>query len=133
MNPQVDPSHVGVAFAGGVQAMHDPPHVAVSVLLAHALPHAWKPVLHEKPHTVPSHADAPFAGAKHGVQSPPQFETSVLLTHIPPQRWNPVLQTNPQLTPSHVAVAFAGGAAHGVQVIPHAARLVLLMQTPAHE
>jgi hypothetical protein len=36
------PSHVAVAFAGGAaQGVHEAPHVATTLLLAQAPPHAW--------------------------------------------------------------------------------------------
>ena len=39
LNPHVVPSHVAAALAGGAHALHEAPHVATLVLLAHAAPH----------------------------------------------------------------------------------------------
>jgi len=39
LNPHDVPSHVGVAFAGGVQGVQNVPHVEVLLFGAHALPH----------------------------------------------------------------------------------------------
>ena len=85
MKPHAVPSHVAVLFAGGAQAVHDEvPHVATLVLLTHAAPHRWKPVLQVKPHAVPLHvAVALEVGAQAVHDEVPQLATLVLLTHAP--------------------------------------------------
>jgi hypothetical protein len=41
VKPQEVPSHVAVAFSGGTQGVHEPPHVSMLVSSPQALPHAW--------------------------------------------------------------------------------------------
>jgi hypothetical protein len=58
-NPHVTPSHVGTALAGTGQGVHDVPQLLTLLLLSHALPHAWWPLLQVKPQLVPSHVAWP--------------------------------------------------------------------------
>lgn len=99
-NPQLVPSQVGPAFAGGVHAVHDDgPQEFTLALETHTPPQLWKPVLQVKPQLVPSQVGSAFAGAEHGVQDGPHelrlaFETQALL-----QAWFPdgqVEQTAPE-------------------------------------
>jgi len=83
--PQLTPSHVGVALAVAVHAVHDVPHDAGSELLTHMPPQRWNPVSHVKPQLEPSHvALACIGGAAHGTHIEPQVPTELLLTHVPP-------------------------------------------------
>jgi hypothetical protein len=86
VNPHELPSHVAVAFAGGVQAVHEvAPQVAVLLLDAQLLPQAWKKALQVKPHIVPLQVATPLAGTAHGVQEAPQVAVLVLMAQLLPQ------------------------------------------------
>jgi hypothetical protein len=41
LNPQVVPSQVAVAFAGGMQGVQADPHALTLLFAAHAPPHRW--------------------------------------------------------------------------------------------
>jgi hypothetical protein len=66
--------------------VHDAPHVAMSLLLAHAPLHMWKFALQLKPQLVPSQVAVALPGGAHGVHVVPQLFVSVSLTHVAPQR-----------------------------------------------
>ncbi len=80
-------AQVAVEWPGAGHGLHDAPQVAVLVLLAHALPHAWYPLLQVNPQAVPSQLAAPLAGVAQGAHAAPQVATLALLTHALPQRW----------------------------------------------
>jgi hypothetical protein len=88
VNPHAFPLQVAVPLAGGVQAWQDvAPQLEVLVLLAHALPQVWKPVLQVNPHAVPSQVATPLAGGAQAVHDVvPQLFTLVLETHAPLHR-----------------------------------------------
>jgi hypothetical protein len=88
VNPHEVPSHVAVAFAGTVQAVHRAPHVETLLLDAQLLPHGWKPPPHVNPHEVPSHVAVAFAGGEQVVHDvDPQLAMLVLAAHVLPHRW----------------------------------------------
>ena len=91
---------VALALAGTGHAEHELPHVATSLLLTHALPQRWKPLLQLKPQLVPSHVAVAFAGAVHAVQLAPHDMGLLFERHWLPHMWKPVLQLKPQLVPS---------------------------------
>src|SRR5262249_47296436 len=99
-SPHDTPSHVAPAFAGALHAVHDPPHVCGLTLLAHALPHAWKPALHAKRHCPEAHDAVAFMTSGQRVLQPPQWVTLVCRsTHWVPHRVGacaaqPVVHTN---------------------------------------
>jgi hypothetical protein len=82
--PQLVPSHVGLALAVVVHAVHEAPQLAVSVLLTQALPQRWYPALHTKPQPVVPHVAVAFAGAVQCVQVAPHAVASVLLAQPVP-------------------------------------------------
>jgi hypothetical protein len=87
VKPQLVPSQVAVAFAGGEHATHDVvPQLAIDVLLTHAPPQSWKPTLHWMPQFVPSHVAVPFAGTAQLVHDGPHALVDVLMTHAPEHR-----------------------------------------------
>lgn len=86
VNPQVTPSQVAVAFAGGAQGTQRAPHERRLVLLEHASPHAWNPTSQTRPHVPPLHVATPLAGVAQGEQAPPQLAGLASLTHAAPQR-----------------------------------------------
>jgi hypothetical protein len=61
VKPQLVPSQVAVAFAGGVHGVQAPPQEEGLELLTQAPPHMWNPTLHEAmPQLPPEHAAVPF-------------------------------------------------------------------------
>ena len=131
--PQATPLHVGEALAGAVHAVHDEPHVAMSMLLTHTPPHRWKPALHAKPHVVPSHVVVALAGAgAQGAHRVPHELVLVLLRHRPPQRWNPGLHVKPQMPAAHVAVALTGALQAVVQLPQKAGSVVVFTHCVPH-
>jgi hypothetical protein len=71
--PQLMPSHVAVAWAGGTHAVHDAvPHEVMLVLLAHVAPHRWNPGSHMMPHVPPEHVADPDVGTGQLVPHVPQ-------------------------------------------------------------
>jgi hypothetical protein len=85
VKPQLVPSHVAIAFAGGMHCVQLVPHDCVEVLSAQVPPQSWKPPLHVKPHVAPSHIAIAFAGGTHGVQLiVPHDCVEVLSAHVPP-------------------------------------------------
>jgi hypothetical protein len=155
VKPQLVPSHVAVAFAGGTQAVHEEvPQLAVLELDAHAAPQAWKPVAQVKPQLVPSQVEVELAGGVHGMHAiRPHELTLVLDAQIAPHGWDPVGQSllhgtlgsmqapahrrllagqvPPQANPSQVAVPPVG-AVHAVQEVPQVATLVFEAQLWPH-
>ena len=87
LNPHAVPLHVAVAFAGGMQGLHEVPHELVLLLLTHASPQRWKPGLQVNPHAVPSHVAVALAGGAHGAQLFPQVFTLLFGAHAPPHAW----------------------------------------------
>jgi hypothetical protein len=66
--------------------VHDVPHVAGFVLVAHALPHAWKPVSHENWQALAVHATCALATAPQVLLHAPQCVRLVARsTHWVPQ------------------------------------------------
>jgi hypothetical protein len=86
-NPQLFPSHVALALAGGMHGVHDEvPHDATLVLSAHTPLQLWKPKLHTELQLEPLQSSLAFAGGGgHAVHDMPQLARLVLLTHTPPQ------------------------------------------------
>lgn len=87
MKPQLVPSHVDMALAGGTHALHDAPHVAVDALFAQAPPQLWKPALQMKPQDVPSHVGVAFAGGLQGEHIAPHVCGDALLEQLPLHMW----------------------------------------------
>ncbi len=73
LKPQLTPSHVAVAFAGGVHGVHEAPHVAGLELLTHVLLQAWSPALHENLQAPLSQRTCPFATAAQAFVQLPQW------------------------------------------------------------
>jgi hypothetical protein len=72
-NPHDVPSHVGVAFAGALHAVHDVnPQLLMLLFSTHAEPHRCAPGLHVEPQLVPLHVAVALAGVGQGVHDGPQ-------------------------------------------------------------
>lgn len=87
------------------------PHVAGSMLLAHALPHAWNPALHVKWQLLCVHDTCPLSTLGHALPHCPQFPTLVVrFTHCVPQSvgacgWQPLTHANPPDVGAHNGAA----------------------------
>jgi hypothetical protein len=86
-NPQLTPSQVAVALAGGEQGVQLVPHASVDVFDGHELPQRWWPALHTKSQDTPSQVAVALAGGTQGVQRVPQESTELLGLHSLPQWW----------------------------------------------
>jgi hypothetical protein len=99
--PHRVPSHVATAFAPVGHGTHAAPHVAVLMLLAHALPQAWKLESHVNRHAAPVQLATPFVTDGQASLHAPQSSSDVdKLTHWVPQSVgaslpHPVVQANP--------------------------------------
>ena len=155
VKPHEVPSQVAVAFAGGVQAVHDvAPQLEVLPFETHALPHRWKPALQVKPHLVPSQVGLALAGAAHAVHDVvPQLFVLLFDWHVPEQSCEPGAQTPmhdavlamhtpahsfipdghipPHIVPSQVGVPPVG-IGQAVQEVPHPDVLVFATQAVPH-
>jgi hypothetical protein len=81
------PSQVAAALGGTLQGVHEAPHESVLVLLEHAPPHRWKPLLQLKPHVPDVHVVVLFGTEGQGVQEVPQLAMLMSLAHVPLHRW----------------------------------------------
>jgi hypothetical protein len=134
VKPQTPAVHVVADACGRVgQAVHDAPHESTLLLLTHAPPHRWKPVLHAAtPHAPAVQLGVPFGTLQTKPQLP-QFKTLLFrFVQAPPQiHENGALQLYEQLTPSQVGVAFAG-AVQFVQEPPQCAGSDVGKHAPPH-
>jgi hypothetical protein len=93
--PHEVPLHVAVAFGPPGHGVHEAPHVAGSLLLAHPVPQAWKPAAQLKPHRPPLQVAVALGTAGQGVHEVPHVAGSLLFAQDAPHAWNPVEHAKP--------------------------------------
>src|SRR5205807_879253 len=86
VKPQLVPSQVAVAFAGGMHRVQLlVPQLATALLETHWPEQAWYPELQTNPHAPETQVGNPFAGAVHGVHEAPQALALPFEVHCPEQ------------------------------------------------
>lgn len=110
--PQLTPSQVAVAFAGGVgHALQRAPQLAVLVSSAQVPVQSWKPVLQLSPHEPFVQLAVAFARAVQSLA----VQHAVLAMHAPAQTLKPELQDGEQVPPSQNVEPFTGALQSGFE------------------
>lgn len=85
--PHAPPVHVAEPPVGTLHGVHDPPQLAMSVLLTHFVPQRWKPLPHWSEQLPETQMGVPLAPAAQATHVAPHAPAESSRTQVAPHLW----------------------------------------------